>query len=413
MFSVLKTILLMFMILFSVACSDSKPDKLLQSFSNDLNNTTIPKDISIQINVFANYSDGTKVDITDTLLWSSSDDSLATVSSGLVTPQGVIGSVIISYETNEKSNDGSAIHSDSITLNILNLILQKIRLSKSAIILSVGASQNIDAIGTYDDNSTHTITDDCNWSSSDTNITTVDKGLVSGISEGNATIIARDGNITSENSLDVEVVKINYVSLSIYSKKTEFNVEQIIELEARATTDMNETVILDNSSVDWISDDTVSVSIDSATGIATAEAKGSAIITAKINLDASVTDTIELTVSKDEYLRFYRDGEEFEFPYVATSEYDTTLPDTLSEFSIRAIGRDFKISDLNVTDFSGNIIDSSKAWFENLVDAEIISEDNNRTFELKHDKSSNELHYYFKIDDTFSSEFSQKYRVRD
>ncbi len=70
----LRTILFAILIFFSVACSDSKSTRLIQSYSNDLSTDTIvPTGRTLQINVFANYTDGTTMNVTDSLIWSSSD----------------------------------------------------------------------------------------------------------------------------------------------------------------------------------------------------------------------------------------------------------------------------------------------------------------------------------------------------
>jgi len=398
-----KIFVVVFIVLFSFGCSDSKPDKLIVSYTNDLNDSSLPTSRYLQINVFANYDDGSQTNITKNLDWHSSDESIATVSNGLVSAKKVSGDVVISYETKEKFSDGSAVHAHAVTLNILELVLQKITLSPNTLNISVGTSQSIVATGTFEDNSSYDITSDCNWSSSDPNIATVDGGVVTGKSEGNVAITATDANITS-NILALEVEKVVYSSLSVAGTKTDFNVKQTIQLEARATNDRAETVVLNAGDVTWESNASDVAEIDS-NDLVRALAKGKVKFTGTIK-DTIIEGSITLSVIKDKYLRIYKDGQELDFPYTNTNEYET-LPTDLSEFTITAIGQDFIISDLNVTDFNGTVKQS--ASFDTLENGATLDEDNNVTFTLMHDGSERELHYHFKIDDDAQNTFDVKY----
>ncbi len=398
-----EVFVVLFIVLFSFGCSDSKPDKLIVSYTNDLNDSSLPANRNLQINVFANYDDGTQINISENLDWSSSDESIATVSNGLVSAKKVSGDVVVSYETKEKFSDGSAVHAHAVSLTILELVLQNITLSPNILNISVGTSQSIVATGTFEDNSTYDITSDCNWSSSDINIATVDEGVVTGISEGNITIIATDTNIRSD-TLAVEVEKVLYSSISVAATKTDFNVKQTIQLEVRAVNDRSDTVVLNAGDVTWESNASDVAEIDS-NDLVRALAKGKVKFTGTLS-NTTLKDSITLSVIKDKYLRIYKDGQELDFPYANTSEYET-LPIDLSKFTLTAIGQNFSISDVNVTDFNGTVIQS--ASFDTLENEMTIDEDNNVTFTLLHDGSQRELHYHFKIDDDAQNAFDVKY----
>ncbi len=407
----LRTILFVILIFFSVACSDSKSTRLIQSFSNDLNTSIVPTGRTLQINVFANYTDGTSINITETLIWSSSDESLATVENGLVSATDSIGDVEISYETQEKLSNGSPLNTTALSLEIKNLILKEIKLSQTTLDLFVGATKNITATATFENNTTIDITNDCSWSSSNTVVSSVLSGLVAGISEGDATIIATDSDVTSD-SLEVKVTKITYTSLRIQATKTKFNVEQTIELKAIATIDSGGEIILNNNDVIWQSDKENIVRVDDSTAIATAIAKGSAVITASLKVDTTFNDTAELDVIKDVYLRLFKeDGEEIDLIEIQTHTFNNNFNKILDEFSLKAVGDTFKVSELSVKNFDDVSIRGNDIDFIDLNDGdEIRVVDGKVYFKLSYDGNEEKLKYSFKVNDAEGSIFLQNYQ---
>jgi len=403
--------LLLLLILFG-ACSSSKPDKLVTSFSNNLTSTTLATNRVSQIRVYANYDDGSQEEVTDTLLWSSSDESIATVSDGLLKTYAISGNVDIKYETQTKDSEGVALYEKSVSLSVKNLLLKSIALSKSKLSLLIGESSAIYASGSFEDNvsseiTTQDITDDVNWSSLDDNISSVVAGLVKGVAEGNTTIVASDSNISA--SMAVEVIKTHYVSVSIYSDRSSFNVDQSIKLEARATTDTGKVVILDDSEVIFTSSWTAVVTLSTST----AKAISSGDSTIKVSIKGTaITNSIVLHVDKEKYVRLFKDGVEVGMPYVS-SESNSTLADTLGTFTLLAVGEDFKTSILIVKDFNENIILSPKAYFDSLIDLDTLYQDINKTFYLKQDGNQKQLHFFFDINDSAKSSFSQKYEEKN
>ena len=401
----LKTIILTLLLLLS-ACSDSKNDDVISSFSNDLNSTTLVVNRTLQVNVFAHYNNGEQKDITDTLIWNSSDESLATVENGHISAKNELGDVSISYKTQELLSSGENVNQESFVLSIHNTLLKTITLSEDSLSLSVGTSSSVQAMGTFEDGSVVDISDDCIWSSSNSEISSAENGLVSGISEGSATITASDSNISS-NILSVEVSKSYYESLEITSETTEFNVEQTLELKAIATTSSDEEVELNPDELIWTSSDESVISIDEESAVATALLKGGATITARLKSDESIDNSLALTVKKDKYMRLFRDGVEIAFPNTEIHEYEV-FPEDFSTFSMIAVGDNFSVSELSVTNFDGSL--TIHGWFDNLNNFDTIVEDENRTFKLMHNDLSDNLHYYFRINDEFNNEFSEKYK---
>jgi len=410
----LTSILLSFFILLFASCSDSKPTRLLESFLVDINTTTLPLNRAVKLKIYSIYDDGTKTDITNTLIYKSSDESIATIESGVITAKSIEGSVNIYFETEERLSNGSALYSSKVTLEVKDLTLQSIELLPNEDInLSVGATTTIKTIGKFDESISLDITQNCNYNSSNETILKADNGVLNAMSAGSVTLSVSDKYFENISTmLNVNVTEVLYRSLSIETSKNSFNVKQNIQLLLVMQSVTGERIILNAEDVSFKIGDAQIVTLDTQTALTTALKKGSTEITAIFKEDESFRDTIILNVIKERYLRFYKNGEELEFPYTQTTEYEE-LPDTLDTFSIVAIGQDFEITLLSVRDFNFNLISDAEAWFDNLNNRDIISEDENRTFELKHSATQKELHYYFEIDDEFNSKFSVKYKEAD
>lgn len=404
-----KSLIFITLILFTTACSDSKPDKLIESYTNDFNSSTLPLDKAIQINVYENYSDGESADASDSLIWETSDSSLASVQNGLVQTYLKEGLVEISYETSTKLNNSSPVHKNILYINVKDLALQEIKLSLNSLDTFVNSSNTVKAMGTYEENQTYDITNDVEWLSSDTDICSVTKGVITCSAEGNVSISCMDDNISSDELL-VNVSVPLYSKIEISSEKTTFNAEQTITLEVKATTSTGEIISLDNSELDWHNYNSQIVEFDSDTAIATALSHGDANISVSLSADSSYEDSILLSVDKEEYMRLFRGDTEIEFPFSDLNESDT-IAEELETFSMIAVGRDFIVSELKVSDFYGTY--STYGYFDNLINYETIAQDENRTFELKYTGEPIQLHYYFKINDDYINDFSMKYSIEE
>lgn len=369
---------------------------------------------SYQLKIIATYSDNSTKDVSNEFDWSSSDTNLATVSSsGLVSTKDIntSTSVEIFYESYEKANDGSAIFGGSKVFTLQNIDIESVRLEPSSTIyLDIGQTSSIKAIATYVDGSVANITDYSTWSSSDGSVATVDSGVVTALKEGNITITASSNKFNDKSdSVDVNVIKTTYKSLELRADTTSFNVEQNIELELFGTTDNNTTVLLSDSElVKWDSSETDIVSISG--NMAEALEKGQSDITASITFEnnATIKDTITLSVLRDEYIRIFKDNQEIELPYVKILEEEL---DESEEFTLKAVGKDFKISDLIVRDINGTEI-LYGAYFDGLEDGDdLFYEEDNITFTLNRDYDTIDwVEFYFKVDDEYNSIFSLKYK---
>lgn len=158
--------------------------------------TTLVRGSSQQFSATGTYSDDSTEDLTNFLRWTSSDTSVATVSStGLVTAVGS-GSAIIFAES------GSISGFSEVTVNDATLL--SIAVTPVNPTISRGSTLQFTATGTYSDNSTRNLTNSVTWTSSNTAIATIASGgLATGASGGTTTIQATSGTVSGTTGLTV------------------------------------------------------------------------------------------------------------------------------------------------------------------------------------------------------------------
>ena len=148
-----------------------------------------------------------------TVIWSSSNGSVASVNNGKVTALKA-GSTDITA----KSDDGGFTAKCVVTVAPKTIDVVSITLSKTELTLTEGDSETITASVKPDDATDRNVT----WSSSDDSIATVEDGIVNAVKEGMATIIAKAGEKTamcmvmvSKKVIAVESVELNKTELSL------------------------------------------------------------------------------------------------------------------------------------------------------------------------------------------------------
>lgn len=210
---------------------------------------------------------------TDTLSWSSSDESVATVDeSGLVTAIGAGNATIVATTSRSKFASCSVqvrIYSTSVELN-------------SNVDVNVGETTALTAV-MQPSNTTDTIT----WKSSDTSVATVSSsGVVTGKKIGTATITVT----TSSGKTAICVVTVLKPSTSVKLDKTE------ITLNKGAEEALFPTVypVDSTDNVTWKSSNENVATVNN--GVITAIGRGKAIITVKTDSGCSATCVVNVLV---------------------------------------------------------------------------------------------------------------------
>ncbi|MBM4265964.1 MAG: hypothetical protein FJ144_05025 [Deltaproteobacteria bacterium] len=146
---------------------------------------------SAALRAFAIMADGTERDVTSEVDFSSSDAQVATVAAGGLVTAGEAGRAKIeaSHEAGGESSDSRA--------QIWVGEVESIDLSPANPTLDIGEIVEMSALATYDNGLSADITQQAEWSSEKTRVATVSdtagsKGFVTGVTRGDATIVARD-----------------------------------------------------------------------------------------------------------------------------------------------------------------------------------------------------------------------------
>ncbi len=269
----------------TATCNVTVKTPIVQVTGVSLNKSTTSVEVGHNTTLIATVtpSNATNKNVT----WTSSDESVATVSNGIVT--GVkAGTATITVRT----VDGNKTATCMVNVVETSVPVTGVGLNKQTMSLNIGMEEQLIPTVTPS-NATN---DNVVWTSSNTSVATVSlAGVVTGIKAGSATITVRtvDGNKTAtcevtviDPTIYVTGVNINKTELSIDIGKTETLVATV--------TPSNAT----NKAVTWTSSDTSIVAV-SDSGIVTGVKEGTAIITVK-TVDGNKTATCEVTVIKEE-----------------------------------------------------------------------------------------------------------------
>ena len=145
-----------------------------------------------QFTATAVYSDGSTGDVTSLASWTSSNSAVATVSSAGVVTGVAPGAATISATYH--SVIGSTTFNVGTTLALVVV---------SGIAPAIGAGNQFTAMARFADGSIQDVTSQATWTSSNTDVATVDGGLVTGVAAGVVTISAKYQNLTGSAKFNI------------------------------------------------------------------------------------------------------------------------------------------------------------------------------------------------------------------
>ncbi len=309
---------------FSSSVNFTVLNKRIDSIEVSLSSSSLSTNTSGLAICTAHYSDGTSEDISDSVSFISSDQSIGIISNnssdkGTITPVG-IGSTEISVNF-----EG---FSDSKTLNITTATLQTITISTLDSLLSAGINAYFFAEGSYDDGSTIDITQSVTWSLSNSNYGHISNSSKKGFytnnfsdsTTGSLTISADLDGITG--TLDIVLAPGVISSITITPSSAIMNTNQNLDYQAFAHFDDGASVDI-TSIATWTSSDTSIAMASNAyidAGRISTLAEGSVNIVANYKSLSSNTATLEIDNSQtpgvseegDGLLARYYSGKAFE-----------------------------------------------------------------------------------------------------
>lgn len=167
---------------------------------------------SVQMSATAIYSDGSIVDITGQVSWTSSNTAVASVSA----VQGLAAALAPGSATVSAAFNGQT-GSTSVTVTAAELV--SIEVTPAAPSVANGMKLQVTATGVFSDHSTQDLTRQVSWASSNTAVASIStaagsNGLVSTAAVGNATLTATSGSITGSTGLTVSAAVLSSIEVT-------------------------------------------------------------------------------------------------------------------------------------------------------------------------------------------------------
>jgi uncharacterized protein YjdB len=237
-----------------------------------------------QFTATAHLSDGTTKDVTSSAQWSSSDSSIASVSSpGMVVGSGS-GTVTITAVSGTLQSTAT-LNVSAAAVNLSSIAISPVNSS-----VPVNTTQQFTATGTYTDGSSADITDLVTWGSSSMATATIGTtGLVSAVAAGSTNISASLGAVSQSTALTVTSPSLVSIAVTPVGQTLGIGISQ--QYTATATYSDGSSSDL-SSGVTWSSSAT-SVATVNSSGLVTTIAAGSTTITATVG---GLSDASTLTV---------------------------------------------------------------------------------------------------------------------
>ena len=255
-----------------VSCKEEANEIVASSVSLDLTSVDIPLGQTFYLNATVLPENTTD----KTIVWSSSDESVANVDEGLVTTFK-IGRATVKASCGNKNA--------SCAVNVTPINVQSITLNTESATLKVGETVALTAEVIPDDATDKTVT----WSTSDASVATIDNGVVTAKKVGKATITAKAGDKTA--NCTVTVVPTPVTNITLNRTNASLKVGETVALTAEVIPDD-----ATDKTVTWSTSDASVATVDN--GVVTAKKVGKATITAKAgDKTANCTIIVESTIS--------------------------------------------------------------------------------------------------------------------
>ena len=252
-----------------------------------------------QLTAIGNYSDGTKVDLTRVVAWSSSNNAMAFVdpATGLVTASSTLGAPTITASwLGVSATDVVTVVAKAIT---------GITVHPGAPVAKIAETVNFTALATFSDQSTGALPVGEVWSSANPAVATIvgASGVATAVAPGSTTITVTSGSLTASATLTVTAASLNAISITPINP----SVAEGLTLPLKALGIYSDGTSADlTSTVDWTSADP-DAPVDPETGVVTGVAVNPAVAitatwqtktgTTNVAVTAPVLQSIAITPS--------------------------------------------------------------------------------------------------------------------
>lgn len=232
------------------------------------------------------YSDGTTQDVTAQVAWTSNPINFVSVSASGLAAGVSPGSSTITATLGSISGTASG--------TVSAIVLNSITVTPSSASVAIGQSQSFTANGVFSDGSSTDMTDSVTWSSSSTNLATINAtGLATGVAAGSAHIVATSGSVTGSASLTVTAAVLLSIDISPDGQSIPIGGEYQLAL----TGSYSDNSTQDITNATWSSSDPSTASVDPITGIVTgvANSNGNPVTITAVAGGLATTTTVYVT----------------------------------------------------------------------------------------------------------------------
>jgi trimeric autotransporter adhesin len=247
---------------------------------------------TVQFKATGTYSDGSTLNISKQVNWTSSDLNVATVSgTGFAFGQGAGQATITAKQ-------GSITGTATIVVTPSQLVSIAIQSPNAGAKLANNTSVQLSVIGTFADGTTEDLTQNAVWSSSAPTVATVGSstGVVKGLSVGAVTITAKFGSLTPA-TINLNVTSATLSSLAVSTSSSSINQGGQSQFKAVATFSDSSTQVV-TTFASWSSSNSGIAVIDSNGLATTAGGTGTVTITGTFTQNSTpVSGTASLTVN--------------------------------------------------------------------------------------------------------------------
>ncbi|MDP4096054.1 Ig-like domain-containing protein [Paenibacillus sp. P96] len=231
----------------------------------------------VQLTAKVTYTDGSTEVVTDDTTWTSDKDSVVYVNKGKLTAYNK-GTAVITATYNGKS----------ATVTVTVGEPSKLAVKAKSVVLDIDDTYQAELTVTYKDGTTENVADEAEWTTTSSAIASVDSsGLITGMSEGGATITAAYGNMKATIKVEVGLAA-ELEADKFLIVMSAGDAAQLITLTATDSDGNTRDVTKD---AEWSSSQTTIASVKD--GSVKAYKKGKATITAKYG-GQKVTITVEV-----------------------------------------------------------------------------------------------------------------------
>ena len=262
---------------------------VLQSLAISPSGASFAAGTNQQYTLTGTYSDGSTQDLTTAAMWTSAAPAVATIGSGTGLAKGLTpGSVQFSASYNGQT-------ATSATSTVTPAVIVSLSVTPTGASFAKGTTQQFMVVATYSDGSTHDVTNQANFTSSDPTVVSVAAGgLATGNGPGTAQLTVTVGS-TTVTTPAVTVTPATLVSIAVTPMNPSLAAGTTQQFTATGTFSDGTTQNLSNQAV-WTSANPEVMTIDE-TGKGATSQTGSTQVTATLDGVSGSTGVIQVTPS--------------------------------------------------------------------------------------------------------------------